>query len=638
MNDRTEGSREAAILECFCQTPSITAAALSQRLEVGERTVRNDIRLLNQDLRECASIEAKQGIWTLRVYDAERFRAVCTRLLAADARFTSPRVRMRYVFGRLMRAVQPVLTDDLAYEMSVSRSTLNSDLKKLRAELELYRLTILGKTGKGLTLQGSESDIRHYVLENAYEALYQDYPIEPEILSMVEIFFADSPYEQNTRASFLRFLTVMLDRYLTDHPIGELTISFYSLTARPEFEGVNDLAERIGEFLGMPFPPEERLFLLLPIIGMRTPADIQNMQAIELDERMRELGEKLFRQIRQELDIQIENPEAIEEFLYHLMFMINRLKFHVRMKSPLLEELREKYPLAWKMADIAARVIYSDYHLKVTSDERAFLATYFGVFLEERGERNQRPFRAAVVCGPGRVTGRLISAQLRKVLDSSAELTVFANEPVTAELLAPFDLVFTTVDLDCETDRPVIRIREVFNEQALRQKIEKARYWDRIDIPVLDDNWFVMAGLLDESRFFLFDAEVPYEDAVNRMAQSLADQGQADPDFPRRLREREKRGSMVFDHGVAIPHAPQTASSRLALSIGVFPEAIQHHGQEIRVLFLMAIPAQQAEKDDSLLIRVYEEIISVTQDAELLEKVAGAESFQALLRALYRQA
>ena len=39
-------------------------------------------------------------------------------------------------------------------------------------------------------------------------------------------------------------------------------------------------------------------------------------------------------------------------------------------------------------------------------------------------------------------------------------------------------------------------IEEVFNEQALRQKIEKAKYWDRVDMPVLDDNWFVMGGLL----------------------------------------------------------------------------------------------------------------------------------------------
>lgn len=33
-----------------------------------------------------------------------------------------------------MRAMEPVLTDDIAYEMNIGRSTLISDLKKLRPD------------------------------------------------------------------------------------------------------------------------------------------------------------------------------------------------------------------------------------------------------------------------------------------------------------------------------------------------------------------------------------------------------------------------------------------------------------------------------------------------------------------------
>ena len=637
MNNLFGDNRAAGILHLFAGTPSLTAAALASYLGVSERTIRNDIHLLNAEFKGCASIDSEQGKLTLRVYDAEQFQAVRARLLETDRFLNSPRNRMDYIFGKLMRADAPLNADELAYEMSVSRGTLANDLKRLRADAELYRLAIVGKTGKGLLLQGAESDIRQYVLENLYDALYRDYPLEPEIDRMALETFADSPFERNAQEEFRRFLVVMMDRFLTEHPLGELTASFYSLTARPEFSLVNRLTARIGRFLGVEFPVEERLFVLLPIIGMRTPADVRNMQAIELDESMRALGEKLFGQIRRELDIRIENPEAIDEFLYHLMFMLNRLKFNVRTKSPLLEELREKYPLAWRMADIASRVIYSDYGLKVTADERSFLATYFGVFLEEQEEKRVRPFRAALLCGPGRITGRLVAAQLRKVLDSSVELTQFAGESVTTEMLASFDLIFTTVDIPCPTDRPVIRIREVFNEQALRQKIEKAKYWDRVDVPILDDNWFVMGGLLDESRFFPLDASDSYETALEKMIRALTDAGQLDEGFSERLREREKLGSMAFDHDVAIPHTIQYAGNRLVLAIGTFPKAVSYGGQDIRVIFLMGVP-EAADADDGMLIRVYEEIISVAQEPELLAKVADARDFQSLLRALYRQA
>ena len=51
-----------------------------------------------------------------------------------------------------MRADEPLLTDELAYEMNVGRSTLISDLKKLREEIAPYHLSIVGKTSKGMFL------------------------------------------------------------------------------------------------------------------------------------------------------------------------------------------------------------------------------------------------------------------------------------------------------------------------------------------------------------------------------------------------------------------------------------------------------------------------------------------------------
>lgn len=626
--------RTASILLAFCRAHTLSAGELAERLRVSERTVRNDIKQLGEELRGCAAIESAQGRYTLRVYDGAAFQEARARIARSDGRFNSPRNRMDYLFGQLMRADGPLLTDDLAYEMSVGRSTLTGDLKRLRTELEPCRISILGMTSKGLVLRGRETDIRNYVLEHAYEALYRDYPLDMEITELVEAAFARSPFEKSD--TFQRFLTVSLDRFLTGHPLEDLPQAFYSLTARREFLVIDGLLEDVGRFLHVEFPPEEKLFVLLPIVGMRTPADAENMKAIELDQAMAPLADKIFQAVRLELNISLERPEFIDEFLYHLMFMINRLRFHVRLKSDVVAELREKYPLAWQMAGVAARVILDEHGVEVTEDERSYLASYFGVFLEETAKR-RRPFRAAVVCGTGRVTARLVAAQLRRVLDSSVELTLLAAEKVTPELLTEFGLVFTTVQLPCRTEQPVVFIHEVFNEQDLRHKIEKAKYWDQVDVPVLDSNWFVMVGLLDESRFFRFDGGVTYEEAVERMVASLTDQGQVDEDFARRLREREEKGSMAFDRGVAIPHTVQKAGDRLVLAVGVFPEPVQYRDREIQVLFLMGLP-EKVDAEDGILIRVYEEIISVAKDGGLMEKITHAAGFQDLLRALYRQA
>lgn len=629
-------NRLAYILLTLCSTPAISSGALAEKLQVSERTVSNDIKQLETELKDCATIRNNQGKYALHVFDAVRFRAVRADILAEESGFNSVSGRMDYIFSRLVRSQAPLLTDELAYEMNMGRSTLVSDLKRLRAALEPCGLSIQGRTSQGLTLQGREQDIRQYILERCYDTLYRNYPLDAEITSLVRNAFAASPVGHSTQQRFERSLTVMLDRFLTGHPIGELSPAFYRLTIRPEFATVNALMEEIGSFLHTEIPVEEQLFTLLPVVGMRTPADVSEMRSIQLDPAMRSLQDKIFQQIRLEMDLRIEAPELKEEFLYHLMFMLNRLRFRVRLKSPMVAEMREKYPLAWRMASVAARVIRRECGLEVTEDEHSYLASYFSVFLEERGLNGGKPFRAAVVCGTGRVTARLVAAQLRRVLDSSSELTLLSRDRVTSEALEDFDLVFTTVELPCATEKPVILIREVFNEQELRHKIEKAKYWNQVDVPILDNNWFVMVGLLDESRFFLLDGVDTYDQALERMASSLVAQGQADPEFLFRLRAREQIGSTVFDHQVAIPHTVQYAGDRLVLAVGVCPRPVRQGDREVRTIFLMGLPENAGR--DALLVRVYEEIISITRDGALLDEIGKADSFQALLRALYRQA
>ncbi len=632
--DNTD-NRLAYILLALCSTLAISSSALAEKLQVSERTVSNDMKQLEGALKDCATIRNNQGKYVLHVFDAARFRAVRARILAEESGFNSLSGRMDYVFGRLARSQTPLLTDELAYEMNMGRSTLVSDLKRLRAALEPYGLSIQGRTSQGLTLQGREQDIRQYVLERCYDPLYRDYPLDGEITSMMREALSVSPVGHSTQQQFEQSLTVMLDRFLTGHPIGELSPAFYRLTIRPEFEAIHALMERIGAFLHTDIPVEEQLFVLLPVIGMRTPADVEEMRSIQLDPAMGSLQDKIFRHIRLEMDLRIEAPELKEEFLYHLMFMLNRLRFRVRLKSPMVTEMREKYPLAWRMASVAARVIREECSLEVTEDEHSYLASYFSVFLEERGV-HETPFRAAIVCGTGRVTARLVAAQLRRVLDSSSELTLLSREKVTSELLAGFDLVFTTVELPCKTEQPVILIREVFNEQELRHKIEKAKYWSQVDVPILDNNWFVMVGLLDENRFFVLDGVDTYDQALERMANALIAQGQVDPAFLSRLRAREQIGSTVFDNQVAIPHTLQRAGDRLVLAVGVCPRSVRQGEREVRTIFLMGLPEDAGR--DTLLVRIYEEIISITNDKPLLDNIANADSFQALLRALYRQA
>ena len=82
-----------------------------------------------------------------------------------------------------------------------------------------------------------------------------------------------------------------------------------------------------------------------------------------------------------------------------------------------------------------------------------------------------------------------------------------------------------------------------------------------------------MSSLLDENKVFFFEKGRSYEDALSEMIEILTDEEYIDEGFGERLREREDKGSMVYDNGVAIPHGVQTANDRMLLAMGIFEEA-----------------------------------------------------------------
>ena len=630
-------NRAAGILRMLGTKSGITVAVMAEALGVSERTIRNDIRQLNDDLGGSASIEGVQGRYSLRIFDPDAYKKAFEKICDINGMFGTPRGRQNYIFAELMRADNPLLTDELAYEMNVGRTTLVSDLKKLREELDPFGIKIVGKTSKGMLLQGKELDIRTYVLENCFDVIYSDYPLDQEIKDMIREELAQKAFEKQVGIQFERYLLLMMDRFLTGHFIGPLSDAYYNLTANGEFFRVNGIIDRVGGLLHVDFPVEEKIFTFLPIAGMRTPADLGSVQEMQLDDTIEPLSEKIMAQIREELDISINPHDFAQEFAYHLMFMLNRLRFKIRQPNVMLEELRTKFPLAYEMSGIAARVIKREEGLEVNADERGHLASYFGVFLEENNLGQRKPFRIAVICGTGRVTARLISVQLKKIMDSQVQIQTMSDAVASPEKLESYDVILSTVDLPFSSDKPVIRIREIFDEQELKQKLEKVRYWDRVDMPILDDNQYILSSLLDEDKVFFFDKGRTYDDALEEMLEILTDEGQIDEGFGQRLAEREEKGTMVFDNGVAIPHGIQTATNRMLLAIGIFEEPVKHKNHQVRIIFFMALP-EESDDDDMLMIRVYDELLDISRNTDMLQAITRTQNYPELLRVLYKKA
>ena len=366
---------------------------------------------------------------------------------------------------------------------------------------------------------------------------------------------------------------------------------------------------------------------------MRTPADSKNMYSIELDEKIRPLLQKIVEQIRQELNISIDTHEFTEKFMYHIMFMINRLRYNVHIDNPMFEDIHYKYPLAFKMAEIAARVIGEEAEVAVTQAELGYLAAYFGVFLEVN-TLNQKQQKIAVISDKGRVTAQLFAVQIRKVVDSSSQLDILAPSEAVSDILDQYDIVICTTEHMIECECPVIYIHEIFDENELKNKLRQAKFCKGTDAVILDDNWYVMANILKEDTFFNLSEQKDYISALDHMMDALCQNGYVDEDFKERVWEKESKSSMIIDN-IAIPHAVQKAGDAIVLSVGVFREPMPYKNDNIQVVFLLALPEEI--RDENLLICVYDEIMSLVKNDELIEKITHSGNYIDFMKVLYKR-
>ena len=631
MNSVNEENRLCRILKIIEQSNITTAQSIADKLGVSTKTVKNEIKELNKLLKGYALIDNKQGKYVLYVIDQTNFYKVSQDLRIQDDFFNSQQNRMSYIFYKLMNSNEPYLTDDLAEEMNIGRTTFVGDLKKLRSKIENYGLQIVGKTSKGLFLEGNEIDIRMCLLEDMYGSIYYDYKIDEDIVDLISKICRENAIGNVAIDHFMNFFTVMIDRLLNEHTITELDDKYLSIKSTKTFEFIDKLLDEVENRIPIVIPENERIFLVLPIISMRTPINSQGIKGIEISDETIDLVQEIISLIKKQMNITIMPGDFFDEFIYHMFFMINRVKFGIKIKNPVLEDIKEKYPVAFKMAELSKCLIEDKIKKEVSKDEVGYMAMYFGVFISENTYKKREIYKVAVICGSGVLTARIISSQLKKILSPESEIDMYSSSEVNTELLNKYDLICSTYKLNCDTNVPIIYIKEIFDENQLKKQIEQVKYTEKFEVPLLQGIDSIILSLLDEEKFFVLDNNVSYKENINFMVDRLSEKGYVDEGFKERLIKREENSTMIFDKHIAIPHVINYESDNIILSIGVFNDTlIIDENRDVKLVFLLGIPEMLGE-NEILLIKIYNEIISIAKDENKLREISKLKNYKDLV-------
>lgn len=622
-------NRSIEILKLIERRHSISIDTIAEKFEVSSKTVKNDIKELNNVLKGSAFIDNKQGIYKIYIVDKIKFEEIKKGIYNQKEFLNSPQRRMAFILYKLMNSEEPYLIDDLADEMNVGRTTVISDLKKIREILANYNLNIIGKTNNGLVIKGTELNIRFLILENLYEMIYEEYELDEDIIDVVKKITEKYQFDTTTFDSFMHFLSVTLDRLLNGHTINTLSDKYGELLRSWEFTLVDTISNEIERRLNISIPVKERLFLALPIIGMNTPTNIEGISPhIEITEEVSDLVTKILKRIKDEMSLNITLDDILKDFLYHMAFLVNRLKFGVRIHNPIVDEIKKKYKVAYRMAELAKNVIEESLQVEMTQDEVGFIAAYFGVFISEQQTEKSITYKVAVICGTGRVTARLVASQLKNIFDANTVIDLYSDTTVNGEILDEYNLVLSTVQTSFKTKTTVMHLDKIFDEEALKKRIKSIKYIDKLDMPSMQGMDSILLSFLDEDTFFILDNELTYKENIDYMIDKLYARGYVDDGFKERIRKREEKSTTDFNEFIAFPHTINYENNQIVISLGIFPEKMGEHDAK-KLVFLVGLP--EKTDDDIILVKIYDEIIAVANDKNTIEAISKVKSYKELI-------
>lgn len=614
-----------AQLFTLLQNETLPQEELAQRLSVSTRTVRADITALNALLLHYGAqfILSRGSGYQLVIHDPTRYQTLEESAPKAQHIPRTAADRIHFLLVRFLTSAFSIKLEDLADAWFVSRATLQGDMVDVRERFQRYQLTLETRPRHGMKLFGSEVSIRACLTDLLWE-LSQQGPLNPLI------------GEEAFDASVPTLLAGVLQETLTRHHVrltdaGERFICLYGAVAvRRVSEGypladfsaedvaqnvrdaARELANTMQQLAGKLLAPAEEEWLCVHLAARQVQDVDPGTISADDDEA---LVNYILRYINQQYNYNLlDDAQLHADLLTHIKTMITRVRYQIMIPNPLLENIKQHYPMAWDMtlAAVSSWGKYTPY--AISENEIGFLVLHIGVGLERHYNIGyQRQPQVLLVCDTSNAMVRMIEAILqRKYPQLEIAATLSQREYEQREEIAE-DFVISTVRIS-EKEKPVVTIAPFPTDYQLDQ-IGKLVLVDRTR-PWMLNKYF------DEAHFQVIDTPMDQQALFATLCQQLQQEGFVGAEFHGSVVEREAIVSTMLGDGIALPHALGLLAKKTVVYTVIAPHGIAWGDETAHIIFLLAISKSEYEEA----MAIYDIFVTFLRE-RAMTRLAATRSF-----------
>ena len=472
------------------QEDFITIQQIATILQVSNKTIRNDLQVVGEWVRENQmTLCKKTGIGIRIEGDVNQKLKLLEHVLVRSKRLTdyTPQARKTYIGLRLLNCMEHCRIYELSEELFVSRATIHKDLTALQELLEQYHISLVRKSNQGVWLSGKEHNLRALMFalmtaDKGYEDLEKmvrtrsceqpsrflfaalDYT-EQDFFKILEVVLqVQSSYWNNLpfRALIDGFLQIcILCLRVMDQKLAELSSDFIQeLMQKPLYEEACEICDLLQEQLRITLPEIERRYLQVYLLALQNQEQLAHPhEAMQMTQDLLTVWQEIF-----------QRPFCCDEELKralqtHLGPAITRSRHGIRMENPMMYEIHTYYENTFQIVQHSLKGLEEKYGCVFNEDEVGYLTIHLAAALD----RAKQPLRTILICHQGMGAKNLMIRKLEKYIP---EIEIVSTQPFLAMEktdLSGIDLILSTLPLELAAEIPVVTMHALPHDHDIQR-------------------------------------------------------------------------------------------------------------------------------------------------------------------------
>lgn len=578
--------RQKKIIELFLNNYNtyLNANEIAQHLTVSNRTIRNDIKYINNDFLKSLIISVKSRGYMLNTEDYE-IDDINNLLKSLDEKDSEILINLGY---HLLMQNRAITLNKLEKEYHISRTKLLDYLSRIQAWCEKFNVKIEIKRKKGISISGSVNSINNAIL-HLNQLSEEDNSVEDLILnelpkSHINIIF--NIVQEN------------LEKYRINtsaFKIKQLVIHLILIMKRKEPEKISwkidQEALEIAEKCTSEINSKLKYNLNAETSKLFSFFISYHFNKFELGVEkifIKSYINRLINLMEENVGVKFSEDKLLKENLYsHFSRTYLRLTKNIYLNNPLVNNIKKLYPFIFSVLFEVIETLHKESNITLSEDEIAFLTIHFQSSIE-RNEEEQ--FRVVIACYYGLGVSNLLEAKISKLNKQINVIDIIKLEEVNGYDFSNTDLLVTTNEIDKSkimNDINVLIVTPLFSKE---DENKFKYYMNEKRNPISINN--KLDNIIVETDKGNYNNTLSIFKRVNEI---LENNKAIENEYIDSVLEREKFSSTYIGNGIAIPHGNPEKVLKSHIIIFKSKKDIKWKQYNVNLVFFLAISKKDLE-------------------------------------------